>query len=186
MTGYIQPCGCFHKDRQDLRVDGRAPNIFEMTIQGLDGAPPVEVEFLGNVYQEIEHEGVDSNGYQFAHLRVLFFSVWGDHPTLGRLQIVQDHSRPGTYGRILASKIGEKFPAIHTTHLNVVAFKPDAPGFLMQNRGDPLVFKSEPMMDWPPANNIYRLGLSIEFENRASPGIPILSIGKSAVYVESS
>lgn len=186
MTGYVDPCGCMHINREALLVDGRAPNRFELAMSGPSEAAPVEVEFFGNVYQEIEHEGVDSNGYQFAHLRILFFSVWGEHPTLGRLQIVQDHSRPGTYGRILATNKGEKFPAVHTTHLNVVAFKPDAPGFVLQNRGEPLVFMSEPIMEWPAATNIYRLGLSIEFESRTNPGEPILTIGKSAIYVESS
>lgn len=186
MSNYHHPCGCMHKDRAGLLVDGRKPNVFTLALAGAAAEAAAEVEFFGNVYQEIEHEGIDSNGFQFAQLRVVFFSVWGDHPLLGRLHIIHDNSRPGTYGRILACEMGKQFPAVHTTHLNVVAFSENMPGMVLQNRGEPLVFASEPMTGWPPASNIYRLGMAIDFENRANPGAPILTVDVAAVYVESA
>ncbi|MGH6787443.1 MAG: hypothetical protein ACREBO_11475 [Novosphingobium sp.] len=186
MTEYLHPCGCMHRDRAGLMVDGAKPNFFAIGLAGAAADSAIEVEFLGNVYQEIEHEGVDSNGFQFAQLRVVFFSVWGDHPTLGRLHIIHDNSRPGTYARILGCEQGKQYPAIHTTHLNVVAYAENMPGMILQNRGKPLTFVSEPMAVWPPASNIYRLGMAIDFENRANPGDPLITVGKAPVYVESA
>lgn len=186
MANYIYPCGCMHRDRAGLLVDGKKPNHFPMRFSDPAADAAVEVEFLGNIYQEIVHEGTDANGFAFAQLRVVFFSVWGDHPTLGRLHIMHDNSRPGTYATILASAKGNAFPAIHTTYLNVVAYSESMPGMVLQNRGDPLMFVSEPMQSWPPANNIYRLGMAIDFENRANPGVPFITVGQAAVYVESA
>lgn len=186
MANYIHPCGCMHRDRGGILVDGKRPNYFTIGLAGASADAAVEVEFLGNVYQEIVHEGTDANGFAFAQLRVVFFSVWGDHPTLGRLHIMQDNSRPGTYATILASEAGKAFPAVHTTYLNVVAYSENMPGMVLQNRGDPLMFVSEPMQSWPPANNIYRLGMAIDFENRANPGASLINVGKAAVYVESA
>jgi hypothetical protein len=174
-----------HKDRAGLLIDGAKPNFFTLAFaEEAEAAPPIE--FLGSVYQEIEHEGVDSNGFQFAHLRVVHFSVWGDHPTLGRLHIMHDNSRPGTYARILATERDSQFPAIHTTHLNITAYSEKIPGMILQNRRLPLTFVSEPMTSWPPTSNIYRLGMAIEFENRNQPGATVLTVNQAAVYVESA
>jgi len=159
------------------------PNFFQIDTTGALGDTSAEIEVLGQVYQEIVQESVDSNGFQFAQLRVVLFCVEGDHPVYGRMQILLDTSRPGTYGYLLATQPGEQYPVIHTTYLNVVAVAEKFPGLVLQNRGDPLMFVSDPLTAWPPDNNVYRLKLDVDFEPRANPGATILTARKAPVYL---
>jgi hypothetical protein len=91
-----------------------------------------------------------------ALLRLVLFIVEGIHPKYGRIQMMNDALRAGTYGYLLALAKGSKYPVVHTTYLNVVAVAENMPGMVLQNK-DPLKFVSEPLNEWPPKNNIYYL-----------------------------
>jgi hypothetical protein len=184
MTAYLYPAGCMHKDRMGMTVEGVRPNYFTIDEGGVRSERSVEVLFLGEVHQEIVFEGVDSNGYQFADLRLVFFAMEGNHPRYGRLKIVHDTQRPGTFGRLLAVDAGQKFPVVHTTYLNVLAVAEKMPGIVLQNRGAPLRFVSERLTAWPPTSNVYHLRTDVEFEARANPGPVVLSARAAPVYLE--
>jgi hypothetical protein len=184
MSNYAHPAGCMHKSSVGTDIEGVRPNYFALAEGGIaDKGRPIEIEFLGSVYQEVVHEGVDSNGFQFAELRIVYFVMEGQHPNYGKLRISHDNTRPGTRGVVKSTVGGQKFPAIHTTYLNVVGVADKVPGVLLQNAGAPLVFVSAPMNDWPPVENIYRLTTAVEFEARYDPGRAVMNISPAIVKI---
>lgn len=177
---------CAHKDAMKsvyVLADGtRAKPFYLFTSTKLPkSAKPVQ--FLGEVYQEITWQGVDSAGYRIAELQVVRFSMAADHPEFGRLTIAHDLSRPGTMATLRAQQPGKKFPVVHTTRLHVTAVSTSLPGVILQNAGPPLEFKSDPLDEWPPKDRIYKLQTVVQFEDRRSPGIVLLSATDGAVLV---
>jgi hypothetical protein len=173
-----------HKDRMGIERDGQRVCYFMIDEGGIKSSSSVEILFLGQVHQEIEFEGTDSNGFQFARLRLVYFGMEGDHPKFGRIRIAHDTQRPGTFATLLASKPGQKFPVIHTTYLNILAVADNMPGVVLQNKGAPLRFVSDPLQDWPPRSNIYTLKTDVEFEERQNPGPVVMAARKSVVLLE--
>jgi hypothetical protein len=179
----MYPAGCQHKDRAML-VHGKRPCYFLIDEGGVSSQQSIEILFLGQVYQEVEFEGADSNGYQFANLRLVYFGMEGIHPRYGKIKIAHDTQRSGTFGRLLAATAGSKFPVIHTTYLNVLAVAENLPGIILQNKGAPLTFVSEPLTRWPPDQTLYYLNTDVDFEERANPGPVVMTARQAVVYLE--
>ena len=177
---------CGHRDAMQptyTMADGsKAKPFFLYTgAHPLSGARPVQ--FLGEVYQEITWQGLDSLGYRVAELQVVRFNMVADHPIFGKLTISHDLSRPGTSATLRGTTPGNKFPVVHTTRLHVTAVSTALPGVILQNAGPPLEFKSDPLAEWPPRDRIYKLQTVVDFEDRRSPGIALLSATDGAVLV---
>jgi hypothetical protein len=169
---------CFHRSLAENKGSG-----FGLWAGEEPPSDPERIPFSGDVYQEITWEGTDSAGRQCAQLRIVKFQMIGDHPDLGRLNISLDTSRPGCVATLAALSPGEKYPVIHTTRLHVVATSSIIPGILLQNRGVPLEFVSEPSEVWPPEDTIYELGVPVVFEDRQNPGPALATASAGSVSV---
>ena len=177
---------CGHKDALKSvyhMADGTKAKPFFLYTGAKPSKTAKPVQFLGEVYQEITWQGLDSNGYRIAELQVVRFHMTADHPDFGRLTISHDLSRPGTSATLRALQPGQKFPVVHTTRLHITAVSTALPGVLLQNAGSPLEFKSDPLLEWPPKDRIYKLQTLVNFEDRRRPGTALLSATDGAVLV---
>jgi hypothetical protein len=107
----------------------------------------------------------------------------GEHPQLGTLNISLDTSRPGGVAMLEAQSPGQKYPVVHSTRLHVIATSSILPGVLLQNRGAPLEFVSEPSPVWPPEDTVYQLGVPVVFEDRENPGAAVAMASAGSVSV---
>lgn len=146
-------------------------------------ANAMPVQFVGEVYQEITWQGTDHAGFRAAILQIVRFHMVADHPDFGRMTFTHDTSRPGTSATLRSVAVGQKFPVVHTTRLHVTAVAAAHPSVILQNAGEPLEFKSEPLTEWPPADTIYKLRTVVRFEDRRNPGPVLLSASDGAVLV---
>jgi hypothetical protein len=167
---------CMHKDRQfyPAEVQSRVPP-FVIYAGRAPTEADTELQFSGEVYQEIQWEGVDDSGRQIAELAIVKFHMQAKHPVFGEIDISLDATRPGNIARLNAVTPGQKFPVIHTTQLHVVATVSTQPGMVLQSAGPALTFKSEPLSEWPPKENIYRLATKVDFEPRFNKGVVVMS-----------
>jgi hypothetical protein len=184
LNPYIDSTLCAHVSGADDKGSGFA--LWPGEARPADADAELErIPFNGDVYQEIVSEGFDSDGHQTALLQIVRFQMTGKHPDLGTLDISLDTSRPGGVANLRAVKAGQRFPVVHTTRLNVIATTPTLPGVVLQNKGAPLEFVSEPSPTWPPENTIYRLGVPVVFEDRGKPGHGAVTASEGSVTVSS-
>lgn len=169
---YQESANCGHRSslpEEKTLFDGSKVGPFRLGIGDDKKWDPVPLELFGEVSQEIIWEGLDVDGHQVAELQVVRFYMIADHPQLGHLVITHDATRPGQRAFLRAVKAGNKFPAIHTSSLHVVASASKFPGVLLQNQGPPLQFVSELLEEWPPKERIYRLPVDVPFAPRPTP-----------------
>jgi hypothetical protein len=179
LDAYKAAAYCFHRSLGQNKGTGFALWLGETPPDD----DPQRIPFSGDVYQEITWEGVDSDGFQSAQLRIIKFQMTGEHPQLGTLVVSLDTSRPGGVALLKAQSAGQKYPVVHTTRLHVIATSSVLPGVLLQNRGAPLEFVAEPSPVWPPEDTVYELGVPVVFEDRENPGPPAATASAGSVSV---
>jgi hypothetical protein len=138
--------------------------------------------FVGDVEQRVTWQAV-VDGIHIAILEIVSFHMSAEHPELGKLNISYDLTRKPDWGMLWSVAPGLRFPAIHTTVLNVTATCEKFPELILQNQSPSLVFQSEEILQWPPEKNIYKLQVPVVFENRNDPGVPLFLASDGGVYV---
>ena len=175
---YLHHPMCQHRDRRTGGlIAEKAKDVPPFILYSSLATPEsgVELQFFGEVYQEIQWEGIDEDGRQVAELAIVKFHMAAQHPQLGALDLSLDGTRPGNVGQLRAANPGQKFPVVHTSRLHVIASVAAQPGMVLQSAGPAMTFTSEPLMTWPPEDNIYRLATRVDFEPRLGKGPPVIS-----------
>lgn len=177
LCGHINPLGRL------VLTSGKVVPPF--TISPGDTPKPDEpaLQFVGQVYQEIQWEQIDDEGRQIAELAVVKFHMSAKHPVYGAIDVTLDHTRPGNFGRLCAVTPGKKFPVVHTTSLHVIATIESQPDVILQNEGPAMRFVSDELPVWPPEENVYRLPTKVGFEPRHSKGSIFMTSNEGGAIV---
>lgn len=138
-------------------------------------------ELSGDLFHEIQAEGVYDEGIHWAELSVVRFGFRTSHPELGEIVISNDMSRSATRASLCSVSPGAKFPAVHRSRIHITATASKLPGVVLQNQGVPLFLESDELDGWPPSEAIYRFKFQVPLERRDNPGDVVVWLNPGAL-----
>lgn len=144
------------------------------------------ITLFGDLYHEMQAEGVYDEGIQWAELSVVRFGFKTSHPVLGEIIVSNDASRSATRASLCSVSPGAKFPAVHRSRIHVTATASNLQGVVLQNQGVPLFLESDELSAWPPTEAVYRFKFQVPFERRDNPGEVVIKLNPGAMRIHQS